>query len=94
MPRMGGEYNNAYSSFWLTSGDYLRLKSLELGYTFRHDPLLMQAGIQSLRLYVAGSNLLTFTSLDDYDPEKLSSDQRGDVHPNVRAYSFGVIVKF
>lgn len=94
MPRMGGEYNNAYSSFWLTSGDYLRLKSLELGYTFRHDPLLLQAGIQSLRVYVAGSNLLTFTSLDDYDPEKLSSDQRGDVHPNVRAYSFGVIVKF
>lgn len=94
MPRMGGDYNNTYSSFWLTSGDYLRLKSMEIGYTFKKNPLLMQAGISSLRLYVAGSNLITFTSLDDYDPEKLSSDMRNDVHPNVKAYSFGVIVKF
>jgi len=94
MPRMGGEINNRYSSFWLTSGDYLRLKSLELGYTFRNYPLLAKAGISSLRLYFAGSNLITFTSLDDYDPEKLSGDMRNDVHPNVKAYSFGLIVKF
>lgn len=94
MPRMGGEYNNTYSSFWLTKGDYLRLKSLELGYTFKGNPILAKAGIQSLRLYLAGSNLLTFTSLDDYDPEKTGSDTRNDVHPNVRAYSFGINVKF
>ncbi|WP_028902941.1 MULTISPECIES: TonB-dependent receptor [unclassified Prevotella] len=94
MPRMGGEFNNTYSSFWLTKGDYLRLKSLELGYTFKANPLLAKAGIQSLRLYLAGSNLLTFTSLDDYDPEKTGSDTRNDVHPNVRAYSFGINVKF
>ena len=94
MPRMGGEFNNTYSSFWLTSGDYLRLKSLEFGYTFHHNALLAKAGIQSLRLYISGSNLLTFTSLDDYDPEKLSSDSRNDVHPNVRAYSFGINIKF
>ena len=94
MPRMGGEFNNAYSSFWLTSGDYLRLKSLEMGYTFRNNALLAKAGIQSLRLYISGSNLLTFTSLDDYDPEKLGSDSRNDVHPNVKAYSFGINVKF
>lgn len=94
MPRMGGEYNNTYSSFWLTSGDYLRLKSLELGYTFRKNAALAKVGIQSLRLYLAGSNLLTFTSLDDYDPEKSGTDTRNDVHPNSRSYSFGINVKF
>lgn len=94
MPRMGGDYNNTYSSFWLTSGDYLRLKSLELGYTFRKNAALAKIGVQSLRLYLAGSNLLTFTSLDDYDPEKSGSDTRNDVHPNVRSYSFGINVKF
>lgn len=94
MPRLGNEYNDTYSSFWLTKGDYLRLKSLELGYTFRKNALFQQWGVQSVRLYLAGSNLLTFTSVKDYDPEKLSSDMRNDVHPNVRAYSFGVIVKF
>lgn len=94
MPRMGGDYNNTYSSFWLTSGDYLRLKSLELGYTFKKNGTLAKLGVQSLRLYLAGSNLLTFTSLDDYDPEKSGNDTRNDVHPNVRSYSFGINVKF
>lgn len=94
MPALGREYNDTYSSFWLTKGDYLRLKSLELGYTFRKNQLFQQWGVQSVRLYLAGSNLLTFSSLDDYDPEKFSSDMRNDAHPNVRAYSFGVIVKF
>ena len=83
-----------YSSFWLTKGDYLRLKNLEIGYTFRQREFLTKLGVQSLRLYLAGTNLLTFTSLDDYDPEKLSTDSRNDVHPNTRTYSFGVNVKF
>lgn len=94
MPRMGGEINNRYSSFWLTKGDYLRLKNLEIGYTFKNDPWLTRLGVQSIRLYVAGTNLLTFTPLDDYDPEKLSGDLRNDVHPNTKTYSFGVNVKF
>jgi len=75
-------------------GDYLRLKSLELGYTFKDTPLLKRIKMQSLRVYLSGSNILTFTSLKDYDPEKLSDDYRNDVHPNVKAYSLGVTVKF
>ena len=94
MPRLGGTINDNYSSFWLTKGDYLRLKNLEIGYTFRQREFLTKLGVQSLRLYLAGTNLLTFTSLDDYDPEKLSTDSRNDVHPNTRTYSFGVNVKF
>ena len=94
MPRLGGTINNNYSSFWLTKGDYLRLKNLEIGCTFRQREFLTKLGVQSLRLYLAGTNLLTFTSLDDYDPEKLSTDSRNDVHPNTRTYSFGVNVKF
>ena len=90
----GIKVNNNYSSFWLTKGDYLRLKNLEIGYTFRQREFLTKLGVQSLRLYLAGTNLLTFTSLDDYDPEKLSTDSRNDVHPNTRTYSFGVNVKF
>ncbi|MCD8041592.1 MAG: TonB-dependent receptor [Tannerellaceae bacterium] len=93
MPRVGGTYNDSYSSFWLTKGDYLRLKNIEIGYTF-DQPALSKAGIRSVRVYFAGSNLLTFTSLDNYDPEKSSGDTRNDVHPNVKAYSFGVNVKF
>ena len=93
MPRLGNTFNDKYSSFWLSKVDYLRLKNLEIGYTFRQ-PQLGHFGIQSIRLYLAGTNLLTFTPLDDYDPENKSSDSRNDIHPNTRTYSFGVNVKF
>lgn len=94
MPRLGNSNNDIYSSFWLVKGDYLRLKNIEIGYTFRNEAWMSKIGVKSLRLYVAGTNLLTFTPLEDYDPEKQSSDMRNDVHPNTKTYSFGVNVKF
>ena len=94
MPRMGEKFNDQKSSFWLTDGDYLRLKNIEIGYTFAKKEFLSKMGVKSVRLYVAGSNLLTFTSVDDYDPEKPQGDMRNDVHPNSKTYSFGVNVKF
>ncbi len=94
MPTMGNTVNNNYSSFWLSKANYLRLKNVEIGYTFQNNSWLSKFGVQSLRLYVAGTNLLTFTPLDDFDPEKLSNDVRNDVHPNTKTYSFGVTVKF
>lgn len=93
MPRLGNTNNELYSSFWLNKADYLRLKNLEIGYTFKGSSL-SKIGVQNLRLYLAGSNLLTFTSLKNYDPEKSSGDLRNDVHPNERTYSFGINVVF
>ncbi|MGV8827794.1 MAG: SusC/RagA family TonB-linked outer membrane protein [Breznakibacter sp.] len=93
MPRLGGANNDKYSSFWLSKADYLRLKNLELGYKFNLKAL-KTIGVESLRTYVAASNLLTFTSLDNFDPEKSSSDMRNDVHPNTQTFSFGVNVSF
>ena len=93
MPALGNTMNDSYSSFWLEKSDYLRLKNVELGYTFRQ-PFLIKAGISSIRLYLAGTNLLTFTPLKHWDPEKGSGDTRNDVHPNMRTYSIGVNVQF
>jgi|AGTN01.1.fsa_nt_gi TonB-linked outer membrane protein, SusC/RagA family len=64
--------NNAYSSdFWYRSGDYLRLKSLQIGYNIP-TKALKAVGIGQLRLYVEGQNLLTFSELTKYniDPEQ------------------------
>lgn len=94
MPHMGVKNNDKYSSFWLTNGDYLRLKNIEIGYTFTKKPWLNKLHIQNLRLYLSGTNLLTFTSVEDYDPEKPNGDMRNDVHPNTKTYSFGINVKF
>ena len=93
MPRLGNTENEVYSSFWLKKSDYLRLKNMEIGYTFPAH-WLKGIGVQNVRFYVAGTNLLTFTPLKNYDPEKSSGDMRNDVHPNTRTYSFGVNVKF
>ena len=93
LPRLGNSYNETYSSFWLDKADYLRLKNLELGYTFGKGTLRC-LGIENLRIYLQATNLLTITSLDNYDPEKSSGDTRGDVHPNTKTFSFGVNVKF
>lgn len=94
MPVLGDAYNDQYSSFWLTKADYLRLKSFEIGYTFNAHPRLVKIGINQLRIYLAGANLLTFSSLENFDPEKSSSDSRNDAHPNAKTYSFGINVKF
>lgn len=93
MPALGNTMNDSYSSFWLEKSDYLRLKNLEFGYTFRQSELA-KVGISSIRVYFAGSNLLTFTPLKNWDPEKSSGDTRNDVHPNMRTYSFGLNIQF
>ena len=91
MPRLGYSLNDSYSSFWLSKADYLRLKNLEVGYTFNQ---LAKWGVSKIRVYFAATNLLTITSLDNYDPEKTSGDSRNDVHPNMKSVSFGVNINF
>lgn len=93
MPRIGNNANDKMSSFWLEDASYLRLKTIELGYTFRQ-PVLGKAGITSIRVYFSGGNLWTITSLKNWDPEKSSGDDRQDVHPGMKTYSFGVNVQF
>lgn len=93
MPALGNSMNSEYSSFWLEKSDYLRLKNIELGYTFRQRQL-EKAGISHFRVYFSGTNLLTITPLKHWDPEKSSGDSRNDIHPNTRTYSFGINIQF
>jgi TonB-linked SusC/RagA family outer membrane protein len=76
LPRLslGGNTNNQQtSSLWLRNGDYLRIKNLELGYTFQQS-LLRHAKISNLRVFVNAYNLITWTRLDYFDPESLLSN--------------------
>ena len=83
--------NYASSSYWVRSGAYLRLKSLQLGYTLPK-AWLQAAGLSRCRLYVSGQNLLTFSGLPkDIDPEA-PNDSR--YYPQVRTYTFGLNVEF
>ena len=60
------ENNIQPSTWWLRDGSFCRLKSVELGYTF---PRWKAIGMENLRLYFTGENLLTFSSFKMWDPE-------------------------
>jgi TonB-linked SusC/RagA family outer membrane protein len=63
--------NNRYSDRWIEKGDYLRIKNLQLGYTFPGARLskLTREFISGSRVYVSVNNLATFTKYTGYDPE-------------------------
>ncbi len=93
-PRWGNLGNNtAYSSFWLKDASYLRLKNLEIGYSLPAG-FLNKLQINKARIYLSGINLLTFTKLDDYDPEKVTNDDRNSDYPKAKVYSVGINLTF
>jgi TonB-linked SusC/RagA family outer membrane protein len=66
--RAGGQGPTVYSSRIIEDGSFLRLKTLNLGYNFS-DKLIGKAKIRSLRVYISGQNLLTWTNYSGMDPE-------------------------
>lgn len=60
--------NRRFSDYYIDKGDYLRLKTLTIGYTL-DKALTKKLKMQKLRLYVTMQNLLTFTSYKGFDPE-------------------------
>lgn len=84
--------NFVTSDYWLEDASYMRLKNLTIGYTVDKD-LLKSIGVNSLKLFLSGENLLTFTGLDYYDPE-VQSTSRGATYGNVKKYSVGVKLAF
>lgn len=90
-----GEPNNTY---WLRSSDYLRLKNLEIGYNIPNG-VINKVGIDALRIYFSGSNLFTFTSMVDWDPESpdyspTSIWVNSQVYPLMKVYNFGLALTF
>lgn len=79
------------NTFFLKKGDYLRLKNVELGYNFQDD-FLNNLGISRLRVYVSGSNLLTFDHIKVRDPE--TTAKSGTTYPQMKLYNFGLNVQF
>ena len=87
-PRLGGSGNNqVQTTFWLDDLSYLRLKNVQLGYTLPKNWLL-KYGIESVRIYGSGENIVTFTKYRGLDPEK--SGNASDAYPLNKTFSFGV----
>lgn len=96
----GGDYEGAqlrvYSDKYLQNAAYVRLKDITLGYTLPKT-LCSKIGFSSIRVYVSGTNLLTFSPLYKHnedrtvDPEQLGD---GNAYPFSKTFAFGFDFKF
>ena len=94
---------DAPNDYFLQNAAYLRLKNVTLDYTFPSS-LTKKIGIEKLRLYFSGENLLTFTPLSEhapmFDPEGLGTDtdyngsREGAVYPMLKTFTFGINLTF
>jgi len=80
--------NQAYSSYWMHSGNYVRLKNIELGYNLPNS-LVKRVRLQSTRVFVSGTNLFTLASYDRVDPEVYNG-----AYPIQRLINLGINIKF
>lgn len=85
---MANRLNYANMSHWVQDASYLRLKNLQVGYTFKFGE---KFPIERTRVYFSGSNLFTLTKYRVFDPE---NGLNTTSFPNVRVYSIGASVTF
>jgi len=83
--------NRLYSSFWLKDVAYLKLRNIELAYSF-NPSFLTRFKISNLRVYANANNVFTLSSVKNFDPE--NGDTRGWAYPQLRIFNFGATIQF
>ncbi|TVZ57149.1 TonB-linked SusC/RagA family outer membrane protein [Lutibacter sp. Hel_I_33_5] len=95
--RLGYTNGAGHSTRFLQESDFIRLRNVTLGYNIPKS-LTQKSGIQNIRLYLSGFNLLTITDYDGYDPETRSdAGGVGQIFysaPAAKTYSVGVNITF
>ncbi|MFI3322751.1 MAG: SusC/RagA family TonB-linked outer membrane protein, partial [Rikenellaceae bacterium] len=95
-PRLINDNDKNYQiqTGYLLDASYIRLKNLQVGYTFDRD-MLQKIGFSNLRVFASAENLWTGTSLPDYiDPETIDASNFGINYPLQTTLSFGINVSF
>lgn len=76
---------------YLYNASYLRLKNIEVGYTFPTS-WLSRIGVTSARIYVNTQNLFTISDVPQIDPE--NTEQEGWTYPQMKSFNFGLSLQF
>jgi hypothetical protein len=91
----GFQANTSNNTWTMQKASYLRLKTLEVGYSFS-DNWIKGVGLEKLRLYVNSFNLLTFTNntgiMKYMDPENSNGHFR--YYPQMKTFNFGINLTF
>ena len=88
----GSSNNQHASSWWQRNGAFMRLKNVEIGYTFPKKWMSATHVFKSLRIYLSGNNLCTFSDFKLWDPETGSTT--GQAYPPNRVYMIGLNANF
>ena len=78
--------NTQTSTFWMRSGNFLRLKQAEVGYNMKSDKL-KRYKVQNLRIYLSATNLFSISEFKLWDPEMGGN---GLAYPLQRVFNFGM----
>ena len=87
----GNSNNHRLSTFFLEDNSYIRLKNVELGYTFKNPRLFKSDSISSIRIYFSGMNLITWTNAKLFDPENTGMSH---LYPVMRIINGGISMNF
>ncbi|WP_158530522.1 SusC/RagA family TonB-linked outer membrane protein [Algoriphagus yeomjeoni] len=93
LPRLGGVNNTVTSTFYIQDMSYLRLRNIELGYTIPNT-ISKKVLLQKARIFVSGQNLLTFTKVENFDPERQRGGNTDQTTPLYKVISAGINIKF
>ena len=89
----GNTLNFDNSTFWLQNASYLRLKNLQLSYTFPSQSI-QKLSIKDLKVFVNGQNMLTFSKMKLIDPEKSMKNDNIFEYPSIKIFTVGINVTF
>jgi len=85
--------NSVGSSVWMQDASYIRLRNLEIGYTFKKIHFISSSA--NMRIYVNGSNLLTFCKFKGNDPENVGGGYQNAIrYPMLKVYNIGIKLNF
>ncbi len=88
-------HNNPMQYVWddrhVYNGDYLRLRNVSLSYNLKEN-ICQKLHLTGVKVYVQGSNLYTWHSVENFDPDRPSSG--GFKYPNPRSFSAGINLNF
>ena len=86
--------NQEVQTAYLQDASYIRLKNVQIGYTIPSE-IAAKLQMSSMRIYLSGENLMTWTKLSDiFDPETIDGGYGGNVYPLSRTLSLGLNVNF
>ena len=83
--------NSLTSSLYLRNASYIRLRSIDFGYTLPSD-LVKKIGVRNVRIYLSGANLFVWSKMKMFDPE--IENTTGTYYPQQRTLNLGLNLTF